>query len=66
MYAGYAAGSDFQDTGAAANYICLSPDPLWGYYSDVHAARNKMMGAEYQLDGTAKGDTTAFFHKKTI
>ena len=52
VYSGYAAGSDFQDTGAAANYLCLSPDPLWGHYSDAHDALAKVMGVEYQLDST--------------
>ena len=63
VYAGYAAGSDYRDKGAAANYICLSPDPLWGRYSDAQDADAKIMGVEYQLDGVTHGDTTAFFHK---
>ena len=63
VYSGYAGGSDFQDSGAAANYICLSPDPLWGNYSDAHDASAKVMGAEYEFYGAAPGDTSAFFHK---
>ena len=62
VYSGYAAGSDYQDSGAAANYICLSPDPLWGYYNDADNARAKVMGVEYELDG-AIPDMMAFFHK---
>ena len=62
VYSGYAAGSDYQETGAAANYICLSPDPLWGYYNDAHNADAKVMGVEYELNGAAP-DTKAFFHK---
>ena len=62
VYSGYAAGSDFSDSGAAANYICLSPDPLWGYYNDADNARAKVMGVEYELDG-AIPDMMAFFHK---
>ena len=34
VYSGYAAGSHYTSTGAAANYLCLSPDPMWAYYSD--------------------------------
>ena len=63
VYSGYAAGSDYRDTGAAANYLCLSPDPLWGHYSDTHDADAKVMGVEYELYGTLPGDTTPFFHK---
>ena len=63
VYSGYAAGSDYRDTGAAANYICLTPDPLWGHYSDAQDAFAKVMGVEYEFYGAAPGDTTAFFHK---
>ena len=64
VYAGYAAGSDYRDTGAAANYICLSPDPLWGHYNDVQNAGAKILGVEYEFYGETKGgDTSAFFHK---
>ena len=63
VYAGYAAGSDYRDAGAAANYICLSPDPLWGHYNDAHDAGAKVMGVEYELDGADHGHETAFFHK---
>ena len=63
VYSGYAAGSDYQNSGAAANYICLSPDPLWGHYNDAHDADAKVLGVEYELYGAAPGDTTAFFHK---
>ena len=44
VYSGYAAGSDYRDSGGAANYICLSPDPLWGHYSDAHDADAKVFG----------------------
>ena len=64
IYSGYAAGSDYMDSGAAANYLCLSPDPLWGNYTDAHDAGAKVMGVEYELYGTVPGDTTAFFHKR--
>ena len=63
VYAGYAAGSDYRDTGAAANYLCLSPDPLWGHYNDAQNAGATVMGVEYELYGTLPGDTTPFFNK---
>ena len=64
VYAGYAAGSDYRDNGAAANHICLSPDPLWGYYTNAKDADAKVMGVEYEFYGvTNGGDTSAFFHK---
>ena len=31
VYSGYAAGSHYTSSGAAANYLCLSPDPLWAH-----------------------------------
>ena len=64
VYSGYAAGSDKTDKGAAANYICLSPDPLWGHYTNAKDADAKVMGVEYEFYGvTNGGDTSAFFHK---
>ena len=64
VYAGFAAGSNYKDSGAAANYICLSPEPLWGHFNDTNNAGAKVMGVEYELDVAARGDTTAFFHKQ--
>ena len=62
VYSGYAAGSDYHDTGAAANYLCLSQDPLWGHYNDAHDADAKVKGVEYELDSVLSSMTT-FFHK---
>ena len=65
VYSGYAAGSDYRNTGGAANYICLSPDPIWGHYNDAHDAAGTVFGVEYQFEGAMPGyDTTTFFHKK--
>ena len=62
VYSGYAAGSDLHDTGAAANYLCLSPDPLWGHYNDAHDSDSKVMGVEYAFSGHSH-TSAAFFHK---
>ena len=52
VYSGFAAGSHYTETGAASNYICLSPDPNWEHYNDSHDAYGAhVYGAEYQSDG---------------
>ena len=66
VYSGYAAGADYRNSGGAANYICLSPDPLWGHYSNAHDASATVFGGEYRFEGVASRigyDTTAYFHK---
>ena len=62
VYSGFAAGSHYTDKGAAANHLCLSPDPLWGHYQDAHDARGLVMGVEYEFTGTSR-DRTPWFHK---
>ena len=49
VYSGYAAGSLYTSTGAAANYLCLSPDPLWAHYSDAVDSGAYVFGAEYEF-----------------
>ena len=49
VYSGYAAGSHYTSTGAAANYLCLSPDPMWAYYSDKVDSGAYVYGAEYEF-----------------
>ena len=57
VYSGFAAGSYFTESGGAANYICLSPDPDWDHYNDSHDAYGaRVYGAEYQSDGIEKLD----------
>ena len=64
VYSGFSAGSDAQNSGSAANYICLSPDPLWGHYSDAHNADATVVGVEYQFSGVGGSHgTSAYFHK---
>ena len=49
VYSGFAGGSWYEESGVAANYICLAPDPDWDHYSDAHDAGSTVFGAEYQL-----------------
>ena len=49
VYTGYAAGSHFTHTGAAANYLCLPTEPLWGEYDDSKHTTAYVYGAEYEI-----------------
>ena len=67
VYSGYAAGSLFTDTGAAANYLCLSPDPLWNHYTDAVDSFARVYGMEYEFSRATKSDVlrhTKFFGKR--
>ena len=66
VYSGYAAGSLYSDTGAAANHICLSPDPIWDHYTDAVDALARVYGVEYEFYGSVadKPRHTAFFGKR--
>ncbi|OWF49555.1 short-chain collagen C4-like [Mizuhopecten yessoensis] len=50
VYSGYAGGSHFTHSGAAAEYVCMPSDPIWGPHKDI--VHNDwvgfMYGAEYQ------------------
>ncbi|XP_021374041.1 uncharacterized protein LOC110463615 [Mizuhopecten yessoensis] len=35
VYTGYAGGSLYTDTGAAAEYLCMPSDPIWGPHKDL-------------------------------
>lgn len=62
VYHGYAAGSWYQHTGGAAEFICLPHEPVWGHYEDTqHGVGAYVHGVEYELDGR---DLNAFFKKK--
>ena len=50
---GYAGGSHYSNTGAAAEYLCLPKQPTWGNYSDAHQSTQYLFGAEYQISGSA-------------
>ncbi|XP_021359347.1 short-chain collagen C4-like isoform X2 [Mizuhopecten yessoensis] len=51
VYSGYAGGSYFTHPGAAAEYVCMPTDPIWGPYKDyVYGNENVgyIYGAEYE------------------
>lgn len=31
---GYAGGSHYTKSGGAANWLCLTDEPMWGYYEE--------------------------------
>ena len=49
VYSGYTAGSHYSETGAAVNYLCLSPVAQWASYTDAVDSGAKIYGAEYEL-----------------
>ncbi|OWF51559.1 uncharacterized protein LOC110448979 isoform X5 [Mizuhopecten yessoensis] len=51
VYSGYAGGSHYSNKGAAAEYVCLPPDPSWGPKQNIRAQQPGLMyGAEYEDD----------------
>ncbi|XP_052807593.1 uncharacterized protein LOC128236638 [Mya arenaria] len=60
VYKGFAAGNWFNWHGGAADYICLTQDPIWGVYEDgANLVSAKIYGTEYEFgehysDGGAK------------
>ena len=47
---GFTAGGHYSETGAAADYICLTDEPLWGWYDDADQRyTGNVYGAEYQF-----------------
>ena len=70
VYSGYVGGSLYTDTGAAANYICLSPNPTWDHYTDAVDSLARVYGAEYEyFQGGRPGDSNRqrpFFGKSLI
>ena len=70
VYSGYAGGSLYANTGAAANYICLSPTPTWDHYTDAVDSLARVYGAEYEFFHAGKpGDNQrhkAFFNGRNL
>ena len=64
VYSGYAAGSFYTNTGAAANYLCLVPDPNWGIYTDAVDAGAKIYGAEYEFWNYPNTDKARFANQR--
>lgn len=51
VYSGYAGGSHYSNVGAAAEYVCLPPDPSWGPKQNIRVQQPGFMyGAEYEDD----------------
>lgn len=51
VYNGIAAGSYYDHTGAAADYICMPKDPIWGHYEGKSQTGGAYVyGNEYQLE----------------
>ncbi|XP_021341112.1 short-chain collagen C4-like [Mizuhopecten yessoensis] len=49
VYSGYTGGSYYDSTGAASNYVCLPPDPLWGPHKNLRSYQPAYMyGTEYE------------------
>ena len=49
VFSGYAGGSLFVDPGAAANHICLNPDPIWDHYTEAVDSLARVYGVEYEF-----------------
>ncbi|KAL3874769.1 hypothetical protein ACJMK2_037739 [Sinanodonta woodiana] len=49
VYKGFAGGSHYTHTGSAADFLCLTEDPLWGKYNRGSANSAFIYGAEYEL-----------------
>ncbi|XP_060603637.1 short-chain collagen C4-like isoform X2 [Ruditapes philippinarum] len=48
VYEGFAAGGEYRDTGAAANYLCLPQSPDWDNKSNNPGGVGLIYGAEYE------------------
>ncbi|XP_021355218.1 uncharacterized protein LOC110451497 isoform X2 [Mizuhopecten yessoensis] len=57
VYSGYAGGSMFTSTGAAAEYVCMPNDPIWGPHKDLVNGDGVgfIYGAEYEEPGALFG-----------
>ncbi|XP_069101037.1 uncharacterized protein [Argopecten irradians] len=58
VYSGTAGGSYFYHTGAAADYVCMPDNPIWGPHKDVLITGESvgyMYGAEYEEPNTLFG-----------
>ncbi|WAR30216.1 hypothetical protein MAR_032758 [Mya arenaria] len=66
LYTGYAAGNYFNQEGAA-DYVCLTSEPIWGVYDDAAQPLSaKMFGTEYQFGQQSYVNGGARFFGKTL
>ena len=49
VYTGFAGGTHYSVSGRAANFLCLSPDPVWAHYTDAADSRGAVYGMEYEF-----------------
>jgi len=49
LFAGYAAGSQYNIDGSGSNYLCLHKHPQWKTYIDGGQNSGKIYGVEYEL-----------------
>ncbi|KAJ8319153.1 hypothetical protein KUTeg_004244 [Tegillarca granosa] len=47
---GYTAGSWYQHSGAASNFLCLPKSPEWGFYQDTFENQAFIFGTEYETN----------------
>ncbi|XP_033759381.1 uncharacterized protein LOC117341630 [Pecten maximus] len=56
VYTGYAGGSMYTDTGAAAEYLCMPSDPIWGPHKDLVYNSDLWVGYVYGAEYEDTGD----------
>ncbi|KAH3807584.1 hypothetical protein DPMN_135929 [Dreissena polymorpha] len=65
IYAGYTGGNLYTKNGAA-DYICLSGDPLWGVYDDsAQTYTLKIYGTDYEFSASFSDGGARFFLQKS-
>ncbi|XP_052790168.1 uncharacterized protein LOC128224384 [Mya arenaria] len=66
VYTGYAAGNYYNQEGAA-DYVCLTSEPIWGVYDDAaQRISAKMYGTEYQFAHQSYVDGGSQFFGKNL
>ncbi|XP_052790160.1 short-chain collagen C4-like [Mya arenaria] len=66
VYTRYTAGNFYSQDGAA-DYLCLTSEPIWGVYDDtLHTYSAKIYGTEYEFGGEGYPDGGAQFFGKNI
>ncbi|XP_052790165.1 uncharacterized protein LOC128224382 [Mya arenaria] len=66
VYTGFAAGNYYNQEGAA-DYVCLTSEPIWGAYDDTaQPISAKMYGTEYQFAHQSFVDGGAHFFGKHL
>ena len=67
LYAGRAAGSDYQEKGGGANYLCLPEQPEYSTYTaGTETHRAFLYGAEYETGGYTNGPLGSFHEQHNV